>query len=65
MRLIAVAVIIAAVISLLLALGVHVFGPISGGYCSPIGSTRIDLSQQKWECVRNGQTGNGYWVKVP
>lgn len=38
-------------------------GPISGGACSPIGSTQTDSSGQLWTCAKNLNTGNGYWYK--
>lgn len=63
-NLIGIAIAIALAISLLLAFGVHVFGPISGGACAPIGDTRNDLARNVWVCVKNDQTGNGFWAKV-
>ncbi|HSL52003.1 MAG TPA: hypothetical protein VK878_23285 [Candidatus Deferrimicrobiaceae bacterium] len=37
--------------------------PISGGACSPIGSTQTDDTGQIWTCAKNETTGNGYWYK--
>lgn len=37
-------------------------GPISGGACTPIGSTKT-VDGQLWTCAKNETTGNGYWYK--
>lgn len=38
-------------------------GPISGGACPSIGTTQIDKRGQEWTCIRNVQTGNGFWYR--
>lgn len=37
--------------------------PLSGGACTPIGSTRVDCNGQVWTCAKNVQTSKGYWYK--
>lgn len=54
---------LSALVALALVLLVGCDKPISGGACSPIGSTKTDDSGQLWTCAKNEKTGKGYWYK--
>lgn len=54
---------VAAAFVVAVAAGSSCEGPMSGGACSPIGTTKTDSKGQLWTCVKNTETGNGFWYK--